>query len=336
MAAVTIKDVAARAGVSVGTVSHVFNHPDRVSAASRAKVERAVADLHFVRNTQAGELRRGRASTIGMVVLDIANPFFAEAAVAVEDTLSDAGLLMTLSSSRSDVDHEAQLLESLKAAKVRGILLTPCSEDVALAESIAGDGIPVVLMDAQTDSPLLSSVAVDDEHGAYLAIQHLVEAGRRRVVFLNGPHAIRQARSRSRGAARAWEDAGRDPADLVEIECDAFRAPDAQREATKVLAKGMIDAFFCGNDLMAMGAYNALRAARLRIPEDVAVVGFDDTPMAAQFATPLTTVRQPLRELGSAAAALLLREDAPVEHVSLPPRLVVRESTAGEAATTRA
>lgn len=327
MSQVTIKDVAMHAGVSVGTVSHFFNHPDRVTPKTREKVEASIEALNFVRNIQAGILRSGRSPIVGMVVHDISNPFFAEAATAVEDRLREHKLLMTLSSSRASLATESQFLRSLHKFKVRGLLLSPCSDNLSVAEQIAQSGTPVVLLDAVSNSAHLSSVAVDDVHGTHLAVQHLIEIGRRNLVFLNGPRQIRQARSRSLGARQAWEEAGLDPAQLREINCDAFNAPCAQAAATKALTGGHVDAFFCGNDLMALGAYNALRTIGARIPDDVAVVGFDDTAMAAQLATPLTTVRQPMRELGRATVDLLLRDDGTVEHLYLRPSLVVRDST---------
>lgn len=335
MPAVTIKDVARAAGVSVGTVSNVFNHPERVSSAATRRVMEAVDSLGFVRNPLAGNLRRGTSAMVGVVVLDIANPFFAEAAVAMENRLREAGLVLALSSSGADARQEAELLRSYHTMQARGILWTPASGDLSLAEEIARAGTPVVLVDAAAESRYVSSVAVDDELGAYLAVQHLVRCGHRRVTFLNGPVRMRQARSRSRGARRAWREAGYRADAFTEVTCEAFTGPAAQARLTAMLrAEGPVpEALFAANDLMALGAYNALRQAGLAIPEDVAVVGFDDIPVAAQFATPLTTVRQPMAELGRTAAEMILEEEQG-RHVCLSPTLVTRESTRQRPAAT--
>nr|WP_283251430.1 LacI family DNA-binding transcriptional regulator [Actinomyces sp. 186855] len=333
----SVKDVAALAGVSVGTVSHVLNHPERVAGATRERVESAIAELGFVRSEAARRLRHGGSSLVGVLVHDISNPFFTEAARGIEDRLREDGRLPMVASTDSDPERERELMALLASMDVRGVIVTPSASTLDNLAVLAGRGIRVVLMDPPPISAELSTVSGDDVAGARAAVEHLLSLGHRRIGFVNGPLTVRQSVDRRDGVIRALTEAGLDPADcLLEVEAVAdgagYTAAAGAAGAWVLLGDARPpSALFCANDQIAIGAMRVLRERGLSIPGDVAIVGYDDVSVAAELITPLTSVRQPLAEIGRAAADLLLADGGSVAHVVFPPELVVRESTVGKA-----
>lgn len=328
----SIVDVARRAGVAVGTVSNVLNRPDRVSAETRDRVQAAIGELGFVRNASARRLRAGSIPTIGAVVLDIANPFFTEVARGVEDRLAADDYTLMLASSDGDAEREARYLRLFESHGVQGVLVTPAGGDLSTVLDARDRGLDVVLLDAT--APGLPSVSVDDVQGARLAVEHLLALGHRRIGFVNGPRTIRQHADRRAGVHAALAAAGLAPTDaLAEVTVpflDAARG-DAGVETLLASHAPAPTALFCANDFAAIGALRALRRHGLAVPDDVAVVGYDDITVAAELAVPLTSVRQPTHELGRRAADMLLRRhadpDAAPEQVEFLPELVVRRSS---------
>ncbi len=331
----SVRDVAALAGVSVGTVSHVLNHPDRVADATRERVEKAIAELGFVRSETARRLRHGGSSLVGVLVHDISNPFFTEAARGIEDRLRQDGRLPMVSSTDSDPQRERELMALLASMDVRGVIVTPCASTLDNLAVLAGRGIRVVLMDHPPISAELSTVSCDDVAGARCAVEHLLSLGHRRIGFVNGPLTVRQSVDRRAGVLAALTAAGLDPGEcLVETEAVAdgasYNAAAGAAGARTLLGDARApSALFCANDQMAIGAMRVARERGMSIPGDIAIVGYDDVSVAAELITPLTSVRQPLAEIGRTAADLLLADGAGVEHVVYPPELVVRESTVG-------
>lgn len=344
----SITDVARAAGVSVGTVSNVLNRPDRVADATRDRVLGVIERLGFVRNASARQLRSGTITTIGAVVLDLGNPFFTEIARGIEDRLAEDDLTLMLASSDSDPEREARYLRLFAEHGVRGILATPSQDGPAddgsgnpgTARSsverllpLRAQGIPVVLLDATSPVPELSSVAVDDVTGAALALDHLLDRGHQRIAFLNGPPTLRQCADRRAGVLVALERRGLDPAQvLVDVPVDNLTADDGDLAVRAMLAgvdpTDRPTAMFCVNDLTALGVLRALRDLGVAVPEQMAVVGYDDVSFASMLATPLTSVRQPTHALGWTAADLLLRVGlGEPEHVVFEPELVVRRSS---------
>ncbi|WP_418274985.1 LacI family DNA-binding transcriptional regulator [Isoptericola jiangsuensis] len=326
----SISDVASHAGVSVGTVSNVLNRPDRVSPSTRDRVEAAITELAFVRNGSARQLRAGRITTVGAIVLDISNPFFTDVTRGIEERLTlDDHTLMVASSDR-DPERESRYLRLFEEHGVRGVMVVPTTESVEHLLAARDRGIRVVLLDHPSPVESVSSVAVDDVHGATLAVRHLIDQGHERIVFLNGPHAILQCADRLTGARKAVRDAGLDPETaLTEIPV-SLDADGGETGIRAMLAGGSATAVFCVSDLVALGALRTLRREGVSVPDDVALVGYDDVTFAAELATPLTSVRQPRHELGVRAADLMLRDpDEPAEQVLFSPELVVRESTVG-------
>jgi LacI family transcriptional regulator len=327
----SISDVARHAGVSVGTVSNVLNHPDRVATATRERVEAAVAALRFVRNGSARQLRAGTITTAGAIVLDLANPFFTDVARGIEDRLDQADHTLMLASSDEQPEREARYLRLFEEHGVQGVMVVPATDDVDHLVDLHERGLRVVLLDRPSPTDVLSSVAVDDHAGAAAATAHLLDLGHQRIAFLNGPHTIRQCADRSAGLRATVAAVGLDPdAAVHEITLGTLNADGGQTGTEQVLARrDRPTALLCVNDLVALGALRTLRTAGVPVPSGMAVVGYDDVTFAGELATPLTSVRQPTHRLGHRAADLLLADDPTPEHVTFQPELVVRASTTG-------
>ena len=328
----SISDVARHAGVSLGTVSNVLNRPDRVSTATRERVLQAIEELSFIPNGSARQLRAGTITTVGAVLLDIGNPFFTEVARGIEDRLGRDDYTLMLASSDGDLAREARYLRLFEEHGVLGILVTPAGPDLDHLRELRSRGLQVVLLDSTSPDPSISSVAVDDVAGAAMALEHLLALGHRRIGFINGPPTIQQCVDRRAGVVRALVAAGLDESAMVEVEVPALNADGGEAGATELLDGGPPPtALFCVNDLTALGAMRTLRARGMRIPDDMAVVGYDDVNFASMLTTPLTSVRQPTHRLGEVAADLLLRaagpDASPAQHVEFQPELVVRASS---------
>ena len=335
MAHPSVRDDAERAGVAVGTVSHVLNHPERVAGPTLDRVRAAIDELGFVRSETARRLRHGGSSLVGVLVHDISNPFFTEAARGIEDRLREDNRVPMLSSTDSDPDRERELMSLLAGLDVRGVIVTPSSCTLDNLAVLAGRGIRVVLMDHPPISAGLSTVSGDDVAGARAAIAHLVDLGHRRIGFVNGPLSVRQSVDRRNGVLTALADAGLEPARvLAEIEAvsggHGYTADAGAVGAAALLrAESRPTALFCANDQLAIGAMREIRRRGLSIPDDVAIVGYDDVAIASELITPLTSVHVPMRDIGRAAADLLLADGSEVRHVAFAPELVVRASTSG-------
>ena len=331
---VRIHDVAERAGVSVGTVSHTINHPELVKERTRVAVERAIEELGFVPNQQARVVAGATSQVIGLVVLDVVSPFFMAAAKAVERAAREAGYVVILCNSDSDPKMETQLLRMLAAQRVRGVLLTPAgTRKSSQTDRRRRLGTPVVYLDFE-NSPDDCSVSVDDVEGGRLAISHLLETGHDRFAFVGRGGGLRQHEDRARGAREALAAAGLDPAAcMVEVTQAGMGIQDGVAAAEQLLKHDLPTGIFCGNDMMAFGVYRGLNRAGVKVPDDVALVGYDDIDFAADWVVPLTSVRQPTDELGYRAAQLLFmhtaRDSSHVHsQVVLQPELIVRASTA--------
>ncbi|WP_028046631.1 LacI family DNA-binding transcriptional regulator [Cellulomonas sp. URHE0023] len=334
----SVVDVARLAQVSVGTVSNVLNRPDHVASATRDRVLAAIEELQFVRNASARQLRAGTLQSIGVVLLDIANPFFTAVARGIEDRLALDEYTLMLSSSDEKPEREARYLRLFEEHGVQGVMVTPSS--AASLETllvVRERGIDTVLLDATSPLDGLSSVAVDDVRGGALAVEHLVAMGHTRIAFLNGPLGIRQCADRREGVLAALAAAGLDPGEaLVELTIPTLNAEGGALGAERLMSRGSdgapITATFCVNDFTALGALRALRRAGVSIPRDMAVVGYDDVDFAPALMVPLTSVRQPTHKLGFTAADLLLRHrtegsDYVHQQIQFQPELVVRTSS---------
>ncbi len=337
--AVSVKDVAALAGVSVGTVSNVVNSSAAVSEATRQRVENAITKLGWVRNESARQLRAGRSRSIGMVVMEIANPFFTDIVGGAEDYVHGLGYTVQLGNSDQHVTRESAHLELFDENRVRGILFAPIGEVGDRVARLRRHGIPVVVVDRAADKADYCSVAVDDVEGGRLAVAHLVDKGHQRIAFVGGPSSLQQVRDRSLGAELAASRLGADDR-LMTISTSRLDTESGVRAAAQIALMPSAErptAVFAANDLLAIGLLQGFVTYGLQVPQDIALIGYDDITFAAAAAVPLSSVRQPRRLLGRRAAELLFTEveayDANLphdhEHVQFVPELVVRRSTAG-------
>ena len=331
----SVKDVAAAAGVSLGTVSNVMNRPEVVSSRTRERVERAMTELGFVRNESARQLRAGTSRTLAYVMLDGTNPFFHDVAQGIELAAEDADLSLFICNSNSRAGREEVHLDRLLQQRVQGILITPVDPSAPHLDELVRRGVPLVIVDRVREGDGCCSVAVDDVLGGRIAVEHLVEQGHTRVAFIGGPESIGQVRERLQGARQIWTELGLAPDDLVYLPTEALTVAEGRSAGERLVglpARRRPSAAFCANDLLALGLLQQGIGAGLRVPDDLAIVGFDDIEFAAAAAVPLTSVRQPRQELGRAAAQLVLDEATNPAHrhqqLSFTPELVARASTA--------
>jgi LacI family transcriptional regulator len=330
MATTGIKEVARRAGVSLGTVSNVLNRPDLVAEPTRRRVLDAIKELGYVRNDPARQLRAGRSRTVAIVVLDVANPFFTDVVRGAEATLEAAGAVVVVCNSGEDVHRERRHLDVLEEQRVQGVLITPVDgRRDGRIEDLVRRGTPVVLVDRSSGQRDRCSVAVDDVLGGRLAGEHLRD--HERVAFVGGPLAIQQVADRREGFESAV-DSGQMSA-VITTNLTVAAGRQAGAEIADRPERERPTAVFCANDLLALGVLQEMTLRGLRVPRDVAIVGYDDIDFAAAAAVPLSSVRQPREQLGRTAAELLLEEaNDPAHHehrhVVFQPDLVIRESSA--------
>lgn len=329
-----IREVAEQAGVSLGTVSNVLNRPEMVAEATRLRVQAVIEQLGFVRNGSAHQLRAGRSNHLGLVVLDVTNPFFTEVARGVEDAANEAGYVVILCNSDNSPEKEGRYLHVLQEQRTAGILITPVQNDVAYLQHLRQQEIAIVLLDRPSRARDLCSVAIDDALGGELATRHLLELGHRRIAFVSGPLSIRQYAERRRGARRAIKMAGLDPNEIMSETLIAAQNARSGEQCVETLLTHTLQpsAIFCANDLLALGVMRGLGQRGIKIPDEIALVGYDDVEFASMLSPALTSIRQPKYQLGRAAAELLLHEiNATEKHqhtqIMYQPELIVRSST---------
>ncbi len=330
--AVSVREVAAAAGVSVGTVSNVLNRRDKVAADTVERVLAVIDDLGFVRNDAARQLRAGRSRSIGLVVPDAGNPFFADVARGAEERAEEERLSVLLGNSDEDPSRENRYLDLFREQRVNGVLISPASDVLDKLDRVQSAGIPVVLVDHELPGSAFCSVAVDDVEGGYLAVRHLIDIGRRRIAFIGGPSSIVQVANRLRGARRAVEETP--DATLELIEMPALTVLNGRAAGEEIVGRAVRpEAIFAANDLLAVGLLQAFSMfSTVRVPEDIALIGYDDIDFAAAAVVPLSSIRQPARLIGHTAVDLLLRsiDDADGDYernVRFRPELVTRAST---------
>lgn len=331
---VGIKEVARQAGVSVGTVSNVINRPHMVADETRERVQQAINELGYVRSESARQLRAGQSRIVALLVLDMANPFFVDVAAGAERVARAAELGVMLCNSGQNPSEEADYLSLFAEQRVRGVLVTPADMSGRNLADFRRHRIPFVFVDRVLPSAEGCSVSVNDVHGGALAVRHLLAQGHTDIVYISGPMSLQQCQDRKEGAASAVADAGVPSSALRHVEAERLDVAAGRDAGARLL--GMAprpSAIFCANDLLALGVLQALFAAGVRVPEDVALVGYDDIEFASAAAVPLTSVRQPAVRMGREAAQLLLEETG--EHaerhrhqrIVLEPELIVRESS---------
>jgi LacI family transcriptional regulator len=327
----TIRDVARRAGVSTATVSYVINGNRPVSEALAARVRAAIEDLSFTPSKVARSLRRGASSIVGLVTDDITNRFAAQLTKGLEAAAAREGYSLIIADLHEDPANEARALGMLLDQRVEGIVYAGFGAAERQLVELHDHGLPVIVVDKPLESGRLPSVLIDNRAGIREALEHLLSIGRRRILSVNGQLINRNSVLRAE-AFRAFMTERKLPCPEAAVLWGDFTLRHGFQSVHRLLAAGRrFDALLCGDDVIAFGAMAALKAGGRRVPEDVAVVGFDDDPLAPVFDPSLTTVHYPMREMGQRAFEAFRRmrgkKRGTVECVTLETRLVVRRST---------
>jgi LacI family transcriptional regulator len=326
----TIKQVAEQAGVSTATVSRVLAGADGVSVELSKRVRAAVGALDYQPNRIARNLRVRGTRTAGLVISDIQNPFFTSAVRGIEDVLQADGYTLLLGNSDENPARERVYLATLRAEGVAGIIVAPSGAEVSEYRKLASARVPLVVIDRNVSGLSVDVVTVANADGAHAAVAHLIGLGHRRIGLIAGPPSVATSGEREAGYAKALAAVG------LPLEAELIRYADFRQGGGYAAAQALLDltapptAMFVANNLMTLGALQAIHERGLRIPADIAIVGFDDMPWATSLQPPLTAVAQPTYEMGATAAQLLLarvREpDRPNRHVVLATQLIVRAS----------
>ena len=328
----TIKDVAAIAGISYTTVSHVLNRTRPVSDEVRKKVEAAIEQLNYVPSAVARSLKAKATATIGLLIPNGINPYFAELARGIEDYCERNGFCVILCNSDDNPDKQRNYLRVLLEKRVDGLIVSSVGGGDSLVEGLSTVRTPMVIVDRDLENVTADLVRIDHELGAYLATSHLLSLGHRHVACICGPAETSVARMRLAGYRRAMQEAAIEVPERWIVESD-FTGPSGYQAAGKLLSDDRPTAIFAANDMVGIGVLRAAAERNVRVPADLSVIGFDDIQMSQYVYPALTTVGQSILQLGERAAELLLRRistpgSSPVEQVIVAPSIVLRESTA--------
>ena len=327
----TIREVAERAGVSYATVSHVINNTRLVSPETRARVLAAMEALNYRPNALARSLRQGKTHTIGLVLPDSANPFFAEISRSIEDEAFKKGYSVFLCNTELDTQRELFYVDVLSKKQVDGIIFVAAGDQADSLDFLLRQGMPVVMIDRDLPNVEVDAVLTDHQLGGFLATRHLLELGHRRIACIAGPSSITPSAERIIGYRRALEQAGLPYDENLVIRGDYHAQSGLEITHSILKMDPRPTAIFALNDLMALGALRAAAEAGYSIPRDLAVVGYDDLELAQFTNPPLTTIAQPKREIGAQAVHLLVdrmaRKSRPPSRLVLPPELIIRRST---------
>lgn len=331
----TMREVAQRAGVSPTTVSHVVNNTRYVSEEVRARVNAVMEELGYRPNALARSLRRGETQTLGLILPDSANPFFAEVGRSIEAAAFETGYNVILCNTEGDLEKESLYVDVLMKKQVDGVIFVAAGDHSGALQAILKRGGLVVVVDRDLAGVTLDTVLSDNYQGGYLATRHLIALGHRRIACIAGPSNLTPSAQRVLGYRQALEEAGL-PFDEGLLLRGDFH-PESGRQATHtLLARPQApSAIFACNDMMAIGALRAAAERGMRVPQDLAVVGYDDIELASFTNPPLTTVQQPKDQIGKTAVRLLLerfvQRDLPPRRELLPSTLIVRGSCGGMA-----
>jgi len=329
----TISDVAVHAGVSVMTVSRYFNDPAKLAAATFERVKTAVDELGYVPNATARSLTRGRSDTVALVVADMRHPFFLAIARGVEDVAQAAKYVLFLGNSHETLARERQYLETVISRRVDGVILAPTHGKRHNLEVLRQRGVPTVLIDRRLPDYDLDVVRGDTFTGGRILTEHLVAEGYRDIAFVGGTPGVSSLVDRLGGYEQAMAQAGLTPRSMLGRydQASGEKIVGAMVAAARRGEASLPDALIAANNMVALGVLLALRKHAIRVPDDLAVAGFDDFDVASQLDPFLTVVRQPAYEMGREAMQLLLNRfeqgDRPTAERVLPVELVVRRST---------
>jgi LacI family transcriptional regulator len=329
MTAPTLKDVADHAQVSKATVSRVLNNNPNVAEELRVRVLESIRLLGYQPNRAARRLRASVSEVLGLIISDIENPFFISVVRGVEDAAYASQMSVVLCNTDENPAKQQMYLRVMQAERVAGLIISPTNVNEDFTE-LSQVGIPVILLDRRTDKFETDAVTIDNVGGAFLAVRHLIDLGYERIGTIGGSPHLTTGRERFEGYRKALNAAG------LKIDEKLVKIGDFKTDSGYRLVSELISlprppqAIFVANNLMTLGTLRALRENNIRVPQDVALVGFDDMPWSSELCPPLTAISQPTYELGQETVNLLLRRlanpDAPIRTVTLQPRLIVRES----------
>lgn len=329
----SIKDVAKEAGVSTATVSHVINNTRYVSDEVRARVMRAVEQCRYYPNAHARSLASGKSRIIGLVISDIANPFFPELVKSIETAAFERGYDVVLSNTNYDTERTSHYVQRFIERKVGGVAVMTSEMDRELVDELARREVPAVFLDVGETGLHMNNLRVDYGEGIEQAILHLVALGHRRIAYISGSTNLRSARRRLAAFQRTMHQLFPDESELIFY--GNFKVEGGRRAACEILTtqkENLPTAVVAANDLTAIGAISEFRAAGLNIPRDISIVGFDDIAFASLTEPTLTTINLPRNELGRRAVEVLIRSIDDLEkegiEIRIPTNLVIRNSTA--------
>jgi LacI family transcriptional regulator len=327
----TIREVAESAGVSYATVSHVINNTRLVSPETRERVLAAMAALNYRPNALARSLRQGKTNTLGLVLPDSANPFFAEISRSIEDEAFKKGYSVFLCNTELDTQRELFYVDVLSKKQVDGIIFVAAGDQADSLDFLLQRNMPVVMIDRDVPNVEVDAVLTDNQLGGFLATRHLIELGHTRIACIAGPTNITPSAERIIGYRTALEQAG------IKIDDDLIVCGDYHAQSGMQLTHSLLrrdprpTAIFALNDLMALGALRAAAEAGCTVPRDLAIIGYDDLDIAQFSNPPLTTIAQPKKEVGARAVNMLVdrisHKSRPPSRLVLAPALIVRRST---------
>ncbi len=327
----TIREVADKAGVSPTTVSHIVNNTRFVSDEIRQRVQAAMDELGYRPNTLARSLRRGETHTIGLILPDSSNPYFAEVGHTIEATAFGLGYSVVLCNSESNPEKEAFYADLLSKRQVDGMIFFAVGDQSRSLQGLLRQSVPVVVVDRDLAEIEVDAVLADNLAGGYLATHHLLEQGHRRIGLIAGPSNVTPSADREIGYRQALDELG---LELEPALCDRgdFHYQSGQDATRRLLGLAHPpSAIFACNDVMAVGAIRAASEAGVRVPHDLAIVGFDDIELASYTVPALTTVAQPKEEMGRQAVRTLVtrmrNKEEPIKRIVLPTELIVRGSS---------
>ena len=327
----TIREVAESAGVSYATVSHVINNTRHVSPETRQRVLAAMEALNYHPNALARSLRQGKTNTLGLVLPDSANPFFAEISRSIEDEAFKKGYSVFLCNTELDTERELFYVDVLSKKQVDGIIFVAAGDQADSLDYLRQRNMPVVMIDRDLPNVEVDAVLTDHRLGGYLATRHLLELGHTRIACIAGPSSITPSAERITGYRNALAEAGLAAQENLILRGDYHAQSGMEMTHTILKMDPRPSAIFAMNDLMALGALRAAAEEGCSVPGDLAVVGYDDLELAHFTNPPLTTIAQPKKEIGAQAISLLVdrmsSRDRSPRRIVLPPELIVRRST---------
>jgi len=331
---VTIRDVADRVGVHPSTVSRVLNPATRgrITPEIVAKVNAVAAELGYRPNQTARGLRTNRTQTIGVLIPDITNPLFPPIIRGIEDGLGAHGYTAILGNTDNIAARETEAVATMRARQVDGLILATARRDDPIVAECIAEGLPLVLVNRTADADGVSSIVNDDALGIALAVRHLKTLGHTRIAHIAGPRSLSTGEARRRSFLEIIKAEGLEADEVLVAETSAFSEDEGLRACADLIARDLeFTAIVAANDLIALGAYEAISDAGLTCPDDISVTGFNDMPFVDRLTPPLTTVRIPHYELGREAGRRLVElietPDSPARATTLRPELIVRGST---------